>query len=310
MSPKCSSVVVTTSSPGSRSSPARTRLQPSVVDPVSATCSASTPTRPASSARSSARSARTCSMYSSPTLPSARFRSSSARMASVVARASGPALPAWRYATRSSTGNCARASSNVTRGPTPLLFPSMRVVLADPAAYTPPYDRSLAGALAAAGAQVELVTSRFRFGQVARRRTYTAESGSIRSPRAWARPGATRGESAGAPGRDGAARRARAGRAARAVVRRARGGSLALPAALARSSSPLTTSSRDGRPRRTGLWRSLFDRCDRVVVHSERGRESLAASASPRSACASSPIPRSARRSTGATTDAPRSPSG
>ena len=42
----------------------------------------------------------------------------------------------------------------------------MRVVIADPPAYTSPYDRSLAGALAAAGAYVELVTSRFRFGAV------------------------------------------------------------------------------------------------------------------------------------------------
>ena len=39
MSPKCSSVVVTTSSSGPRSSPARTMLQPSVVDAVRATCS-------------------------------------------------------------------------------------------------------------------------------------------------------------------------------------------------------------------------------------------------------------------------------
>ena len=44
----------------------------------------------------------------------------------------------------------------------------MRVLLADPPAYTPPYDRSLAEALALAGADVELVTSRFRFGAVER----------------------------------------------------------------------------------------------------------------------------------------------
>ena len=43
----------------------------------------------------------------------------------------------------------------------------MRVVLADPPAYTPPYDRSLAAALVRAGVEVELVTSRFRFGSVA-----------------------------------------------------------------------------------------------------------------------------------------------
>src|ERR671935_2384253 len=40
----------------------------------------------------------------------------------------------------------------------------MRVVIADPPAFTPPYDHELAAALARAGAHVELVTSRFRFG--------------------------------------------------------------------------------------------------------------------------------------------------
>ena len=43
----------------------------------------------------------------------------------------------------------------------------MKVVLADPPAYTPPYDRALAAALARAGADVELVTTRFRHGKVA-----------------------------------------------------------------------------------------------------------------------------------------------
>jgi glycosyltransferase involved in cell wall biosynthesis len=42
----------------------------------------------------------------------------------------------------------------------------MRVQLVDPSAFTPPYDRSLAGALARAGADVELVTSRFLYGSV------------------------------------------------------------------------------------------------------------------------------------------------
>jgi glycosyltransferase involved in cell wall biosynthesis len=42
----------------------------------------------------------------------------------------------------------------------------MRVQIVDPSAFTPPYDRSLAGALARAGAEVELVTSRFLYGTV------------------------------------------------------------------------------------------------------------------------------------------------
>mgnify|MGYP006353982731 FL=1 len=44
----------------------------------------------------------------------------------------------------------------------------MRVQIVDPAAYTPPYDHALAGALARAGAQVELVTSHFPYGPVPR----------------------------------------------------------------------------------------------------------------------------------------------
>ena len=42
----------------------------------------------------------------------------------------------------------------------------MRVHLVDPAAYTPPYDRALASALARAGAEVELITSAFGYGDV------------------------------------------------------------------------------------------------------------------------------------------------
>ena len=42
----------------------------------------------------------------------------------------------------------------------------LRVQLVDPPAYTPPYDHALAAALARAGAQVELVTSRFAYGDV------------------------------------------------------------------------------------------------------------------------------------------------
>lgn len=48
----------------------------------------------------------------------------------------------------------------------------MRVQIVDPAAQTPPYDRSLAAALARAGATVELVTSHFVHGPVAAPRGY------------------------------------------------------------------------------------------------------------------------------------------
>jgi glycosyltransferase involved in cell wall biosynthesis len=42
----------------------------------------------------------------------------------------------------------------------------MKVQLVDPSAFTPPYDRALAAALARAGAAVELLTSRFLYGPV------------------------------------------------------------------------------------------------------------------------------------------------
>ena len=40
----------------------------------------------------------------------------------------------------------------------------MRLLLVDPAAFTPQYDHELAAALVRAGIDVELLTSRFRFG--------------------------------------------------------------------------------------------------------------------------------------------------
>src|SRR3954447_24092085 len=42
----------------------------------------------------------------------------------------------------------------------------MRVLQVDPSAYTPPYDRALCEALARAGLDVTLATSRFDFGEV------------------------------------------------------------------------------------------------------------------------------------------------
>src|SRR5436305_2960110 len=44
----------------------------------------------------------------------------------------------------------------------------VRIQLVDPSAYTPPYDHALAAALARAGADVELVTSRVLYGPVPR----------------------------------------------------------------------------------------------------------------------------------------------
>jgi glycosyltransferase involved in cell wall biosynthesis len=48
----------------------------------------------------------------------------------------------------------------------------MRVQIVDPPAYTPPYDRALCAAIARAGADVELVTTRFAYGPVPDPRGY------------------------------------------------------------------------------------------------------------------------------------------
>ncbi|MGH3133749.1 MAG: glycosyltransferase [Gaiellaceae bacterium] len=153
----------------------------------------------------------------------------------------------------------------------------MRVVLADPPAYTPPYDRSLARALARAGADVELVTSRFRFGEVASPNGYLA--------REWFYPLSSR---------MGSSRLRLVVKALEHPLGMAQLATLkpdvlhvqwfGAPEAdrwLFRPRSPVVFTAHDILPRRTAgrtrVWTTLFDRCDRVVVHSERGRTSLSA---------------------------------
>lgn len=53
-------------------------------------------------------------------------------------------------------------------------MPQPKVALLDPSAFTPPYDRALAAALARAGADVELITSRFIYGPVPAAEGYAA----------------------------------------------------------------------------------------------------------------------------------------
>ena len=151
----------------------------------------------------------------------------------------------------------------------------MRVVIADPPAYTPPYDRSLAAALARAGADVELVTSRFRFGAVAEPEGYTASE--------WFYPLSSR--------MGGARLRlvvkavehplgmARFALARPDVVHLQWLGAPELDRWLFRPRSPAVLTAHDIIPRRTlsktTMWRTLFGRFERVVVHSENGRGQL-----------------------------------
>jgi glycosyltransferase involved in cell wall biosynthesis len=51
----------------------------------------------------------------------------------------------------------------------------IRVQLVDPSAFTPPYDRALAAALARGGAEVELLTSRFLYGPVPQAEGYRVQ---------------------------------------------------------------------------------------------------------------------------------------
>jgi len=154
----------------------------------------------------------------------------------------------------------------------------VRVVLADPPAFTPPYDHALAEALAEAGADVQLVTSRFRFGEVPaptgyRRRElfYTLSSRlfgrsrlrlplkALEHPLGLARLAVTPAD----------------------VVHMQWLATPELDVRLLRHRAPLVLTAHDLLPRRTasrhGLWSRVFARFERIVVHSERGRETLAA---------------------------------
>jgi len=153
----------------------------------------------------------------------------------------------------------------------------VRVLLADPPAFTPAYDHELAAALARAGADVELATSRFRFGAAPEPAGYRRrELFYPLSSRAFGRsrlrvPLKVLEHPLGL---------ARLGLARPDVLHLQW---LALPELdrwLLRSRAPLVFTAHDLLPRRTAekrdLWRSLFGRFERIVVHSERGRDQLA----------------------------------
>lgn len=150
------------------------------------------------------------------------------------------------------------------------------MVLADPPAFTPPYDHELASALARAGADVELVTSHFRFGDA------PSPDGYIRSEPYYPLSSRVFGRSplrlplkvAEHPFGVAALNRRRAD------VLHVQWLVPELDARLLRPRIPSVFTAHDLLPRRTAakerLWRDLLARFDRVVVHSERGREALA----------------------------------
>ncbi len=164
-----------------------------------------------------------------------------------------------------------RAKGGASLGP-------VRVVLADPPAFTPAYDHELAAALARAGAEVELVTSPFRFGETPRPDGYRRSELFYPLSSRLFRRSRLRLPLKLAEHPVGLARLARA----RADVVHVQW--LAVPQVderLLRLRAPSVFTAHDLLPRRSAgkreLWARLLHRFDRVVVHSERGHEALAA---------------------------------
>jgi glycosyltransferase involved in cell wall biosynthesis len=153
----------------------------------------------------------------------------------------------------------------------------MRVVLADPSAFTPPYDHALAAALARAGADVELVTSRFRFGAAPAPVGY--ESSEVFYPLSSRLFGRSRlrvplKAAEHVPGMVALLRRRPD------VLHMQWLTAPELDRLLLRPRVPSVFTAHDLLPRRTAhkrdLWRTLLERFDRVIVHSEHGRTALA----------------------------------
>jgi glycosyltransferase involved in cell wall biosynthesis len=154
----------------------------------------------------------------------------------------------------------------------------VRVLIVDPAAYTLPYDHHLASALARRGVDVELLTSAFRFGDsptpagYARRelfypastRLFGASRSSLRLPLKAVEHGAGLWRLRGLP---------------RDVLHVQWAPLPQLDVRLLPAGPGSVITAHDILPRRTAnrreLWRTLYRRFARVVVHSSHGRRRL-----------------------------------
>jgi glycosyltransferase involved in cell wall biosynthesis len=168
----------------------------------------------------------------------------------------------------------------------------VRIVLADPPGYTLFYDHALAAALAREGTEVELVASRFRFGDdfapEGYRRSnlfYPLSSRLFRRSRLRV-PLKLLEHPLGM---------LRLARRPADVVHVQWLSAPQLDRRLLRLRAPGVFTAHDLLPRRTaqrlGLWRELWGRFDRIVVHSERGREALAGHGVPEEKLRVIPIP-------------------
>lgn len=155
----------------------------------------------------------------------------------------------------------------------------------DPPAYTPPYDHALARALADAGAEVELYTSRFPYGEMPAPVGYVVHDFFYRRSARIGGPRASRLRSA--------ARVAEHVPGMLRYRRAAAGADLVhfqwlalqqLDVLLLPRDVPVVVTAHDVLPHQPRLGqraalRRLYERADAVVVHSQRGRERLVAEA-------------------------------
>jgi glycosyltransferase involved in cell wall biosynthesis len=154
----------------------------------------------------------------------------------------------------------------------------VRVLQIDPSAYTPPYDHALCAALARAGAQVRLVTSRFAYAPVPREEGYEVRESFYRL--AVGPPGSrTRQAAKLAQEVPDMLRYRRAARAAD-IVHLQWLTVQPLDVHLLPNDRPLVLTAhdllpREPRPGQLGAQRRLYERVDAVVVHSHHGRERL-----------------------------------
>jgi glycosyltransferase involved in cell wall biosynthesis len=154
----------------------------------------------------------------------------------------------------------------------------VRVQVVDPSAFTPPYDHALCGALARAGADVELITSEFAYGPVPAGDGYEVRElfyrGALGAPGSKARLATKLAQHV-----PDMLRHRRAARAADVVHYQWLAVQPLDARLLARTRPRVLTAHdvmpREPRPGQLAGQRRLYERMDAIVVHSEHGRARL-----------------------------------
>ena len=154
----------------------------------------------------------------------------------------------------------------------------MKVHVVDPSAYTPAYDHALCAALAAAGVDVELLTSRFAYGALAAPEGYERREAFYRAARG--APGSTLRRALKLAEHVPDMLRYRVHASAADVVHFQWLAVQQLDGPLLPRRRPLVLTAHDILPRegtaaQRAAQRRLYRRFDAVVVHSEHGRSRL-----------------------------------